>query len=104
MRALKLTPQQADAAYTVLVLHAGANDDAADREAFVCHVAHPLRPCEEYRFCGALGWGGKFRNNGNNQGVPYVDFYREHETEQRVEIARNANLALRELFARVEST
>jgi hypothetical protein len=103
MRALKLTPQQADAAYTVLVLHAGANDDAADREAFVFHVAHPLRPCEEYRFCGALGWGGKFRNDGNNQGVPYVDFYAEHHTERRRIMAQETNFALRELFARVES-
>ncbi len=98
MRRITITPEQADRAFTLLVAHAGARDDASDREAFVMHVSDPELPCEEYRFCGALGFGGKFRNNGNNGGVPYVDYYAESHTERRRIMAQETNFALREIF------
>jgi len=97
MRPFPITPEQADAAYTLLVFHAGAPDDLGERHAFVIHVSHPDLPCEEYRCCRSLGWGGKFRNNGNF-GVPYVDCYPEDLNEERLRIIATTNKALRDLF------
>ena len=52
--------------------------------------------CHEYRFIGALGFGGKFRNNGNNDNVPYVDCYFESLTPARQAMMDRANARLRE--------
>lgn len=49
-----MTPEQANAVYEVLVRHAGAREDG--RDEFVFHLA---RGCEEFRFMGSLGFGGK---------------------------------------------
>ena len=49
----------------------------------------------EWRFCGKLGFGGKFRVNNNRNGCPYIDCYQEDETPERralIEIT-NAELA-----------
>jgi hypothetical protein len=54
--------------------------------------------CQEYRFGGALGFGGKFRNNGNNNNVPYVDCYQGHATKERLAMIERANERLRKLF------
>lgn len=54
--------------------------------------------CNEYRFCGALGFGGKFCNNGNRDNTPYVDCYREDETPARLQMIEAANKRLAELF------
>lgn len=91
----KITPEQADAAYSVLVRHAGARDDERERYAFVHHV---VDGCREYRFQGHLGFGGKFRNNGNNGDVPYVDCYREHLTTHTNAVILATNAMLAELF------
>lgn len=53
-----MTVEQANAVYDVLVTHAGASEDG--RDDFVFHQT--LRSPDEYRFMGALGFGGKFRN------------------------------------------
>ena len=55
-------------------------------------------PCNEYRFMGALGFGGKFRNNGNRDNTPHVDCYREDETPARRAMVERANERLAELF------
>ena len=54
--------------------------------------------CHEYRFIGNIGSGTKFRNNGNNDNVPYVDCYPENETPDRVARMAAANKRLAELF------
>ena len=99
-RQRRITPEQAGAAYDILIEHAGAhNDDRGNaRESFILAVSHPKIACDEYRFCGSLGFGGKFRNNGNRDGVPHVDCYREHETAERVATIEKVNALLRDLF------
>ncbi len=77
--------------------------DQRDADAFVRSIIAP-RPdgrhvCNEYRFCGALGFGGKFRNNGNQNNTPHVDCYREDETPARLEMIEAANAELAALFA-----
>lgn len=61
---------------------------------------HPAdkRICQEYRFMGALGFGGKFRNNGNNNNTPYVDCYPEHRTPKIDAMIARANERLAALF------
>jgi hypothetical protein len=93
-----ITPKQAHAAYDILVRLAGASDHRDARDEFVYHVAHVYRPATEFRFGGSLGWGGKFRNNGNCNDTPHVTCYREHETPERVAAIVNVNTALAALF------
>lgn len=55
--------------------------------------------CTEYRFMGSLGFGGKFRNNGNHDNTPYVDCYQEDKNPTRLAMIARANKRLTELFA-----
>lgn len=55
--------------------------------------------CREYRFMGALGFGGKFRNNGNQNNTPHVDCYPEHETPERLAMIERANARIARLFS-----
>jgi hypothetical protein len=93
-----ITHEQADAAYDILVRLAGARDGRHDRGAFIYHVAQAPHPTREYRFGGLLGWGGKFRNNGNYGNVPHVDCYPEHLNPEREAIISRTNEELRNLF------
>lgn len=54
------SPELYHRVWDILVKHAGANEK--DRGPFVrmCLEKDPLRRLTEYRFCGRLGFGGKF--------------------------------------------
>lgn len=67
------------------------------RFAVVPEVGEPAG-CGEYRFQGKLGFGGKFRNNGNFNNTPYVDCYGEDETAERREMINRANARIAALF------
>jgi len=54
--------------------------------------------CGEYRLNSLLGFGGKFRNNGNRDNTPYVDCYFEDETSERTAMIARANERLDKLF------
>jgi len=71
----QFTEQQANEIFDMLVKECGSNESL--RENFVYSI---LDGCREYRFGGDLGFGGKFRNNGN--GV-YVDCYQENANSER---------------------
>ena len=90
-----LSAEQTRAAFDILVRHCGVRGDAERWNSFEYHSARTT----EYRFMGALGFGGKFRNNGNRGGVPYVDCYPEDETPERRAMIERANQELAELFA-----
>lgn len=87
---------QAEAAWAILVEEAGARDGEMQREVFVRYVLKDTG--DEYRFQGILGFGGKFRNNGNNGNVPYVDCYPEDRTPRRDAAVAATNARLRALF------
>ncbi len=93
---MKLTEEQANAAYDILIAEAGARED--DRYGFVFHTAKVDPPTTEYRFMGHLGFGGKFWPAGYGR-LPYVTCYRESETPERLAIIEKTNAALTELFA-----
>lgn len=98
--------EQAAKALCILVEECGYRLHSHDGESFLRSVVTPAdddgtmwdRVCNEYRFCGALGFGGKFRNNGNNNNTPYVDCYQEDETPERRAMIERANRRLAELF------
>lgn len=105
-----ISEQEARQVLKILVEECGFRVlDPRDGEALVRSIIVPQPndqrdlDCREYRFCGALGFGGKFRNNGNRENTPYVDCYQEHETPARLAMIEAANKRLAELFSAVSA-
>lgn len=97
----QITKEQATSARQILVEECGYRTE--DRYcSFIEAVSSKIEKwsggCREFRFCGELGFGGKFRNNGNHNDTPYVDCYAEHETPQRLAMIEAANKRLDALF------
>jgi len=93
---MKLPRDLADRIFTILVDTCGANPRG--RDLFVdAHVRGV--DCEEYRFQGAIGFGGKFRtdHHGHPQHL-YVTCYPEEETPKTLKMIELANAALLELW------
>lgn len=87
-----MTPDQVAAVHQVLVDECGAAPD--DLEAF----AQQWPECGEYRFCGALGFGGKVWA-GYHGDPPYVTQYPEDATDASRTIIERANRLLAETVA-----
>jgi hypothetical protein len=90
MRVTVLTDEQAGAVWQVLVDECGAN---ADDESMVYQFKHYVTTHtgtfgHEFRFMGALGFGGKFYING---GGTYVSCYPEDQTPERLAMIDLAN-------------
>jgi hypothetical protein len=98
-----ITEDQARAILQILKDECGYTADPYNGEGFIRSIQapnpHERHICQEYRFCGRLGFGGKFRNNGNQNNTPYVDCYPEHVTKERLAMIDRANKRLSELFA-----
>jgi len=77
-----------DLIYDVLVKYAGAEERG--REDFI--HAHRYDICTEYRFIGALGFGGKYYSEKSR-----VSCYSEHETPERREMIQKTNEALKNI-------
>ncbi len=88
-----LTTDQANAAYDVLIAHAGANE--IGREDFVFSQAD--RFCPEYRFIGGLGFGGKFRRrrDGISADAYPEDVRAQPERQQAIDVTNAALAGLR---------
>lgn len=88
-----LTIEQANAVYDILIKYAGASE--LSREGFVYLQSNGH--LSEYRFIGALGYGGKFYRDAWADGVRdawRVDCYREDRTPARQQAIDDANAAL----------
>ena len=100
MRCREITVEHARAALVILKEECGYTSGGED---FVRVVSTEGKSgqgiCAEYRFMGALGFGGKFRNNGNLNNTPYVDCYPENETPERLSMIDRANERLAALFS-----
>lgn len=88
-----MTEEQANAVFDVLVEHAGASEYG--RDEFV--QLHVEGRCDEFRFIGSLGFGGKFWRRDWR-----VSCYREDVTPERVEAIRVTNEALERLRGLLE--
>ena len=73
--------------YDILVKIGGASESM--RGSFIQNHLDTEYPCTEWRFCGHLGYGGKYRSKTNT-----VDCYSEDETPKRLAIIREINTAL----------
>lgn len=91
--------------YAILVNYVGASERESDRDSFVFSHLRDKYPCNEYRFCGNLNFGGKFRNdpcvpvdNGKQvRGQWFVTCYLEDETIGRRKLIEATNNALMKL-------
>ncbi len=85
--------------YDILVASAGARED--DRISFVSLHESDTQKDTEYRFCGHLGFGGKFRQRWKD--APYVSCYPEDMTAERKVIIEKTNQLLKEVHALLHS-
>ena len=76
--------------YDVLTGLLGAPE--RERASFICWWGG-LRD-KEYRFCGRLGFGGKFWRTSD---AWYVSCYRENESPERIALIEEANDSLKRL-------
>jgi hypothetical protein len=83
----KITKEKANKVYNLLVDIGGAYE--SDRDNFIYHHVESKYGCDEWRFSGKLGFGGKYRSDYNR-----VDCYREDETPQRIKLMEELNDAL----------
>lgn len=97
-----MTTEQALDALIIINDECRAGIADRDRHGFV-HYVTTERNSIEWRFCGALGFGGKFRLNNNRKGIPYVDCYREDETPARLQMIERTNARLASMFVQTES-
>jgi hypothetical protein len=82
-----------EACWDVLVQHAGADPDPQAKKDFLRHVRENP-DFTEYRFCGHLGFGGKFWDYLNQL---YVSCYPEDATPERVTLIAKVNELLSDL-------
>ena len=86
-----MNEERLNSIYDLLVSIGGANEHY--RYSFIWkHVINTEFPCKEWRFCGHLGFGGKYRSEKNK-----VDCYSEDETPERLAIIEQLNEALKQL-------
>jgi hypothetical protein len=93
-----IDPWMANNIWHVLVTEGGARDGRDDHYAFVAYLEKPLSFGHEWRFQGALGFGGKFYNDGFQW---RVGCYREDDTQPRLGMIQRTNerlAALREVY------
>ena len=78
--------------YDILVEECQAWNGEHDRAAFVGEQVREAP--REWRFCGSLGFGGKFWRNADRM---YVNCYQEDETPSRLLTIKRANKRLDKL-------
>lgn len=94
MKRKNMSLDTAEAVYAILVDTCGA--PLGDPDGFVMHFTEGV-PTNEWRFQGALGFGGKFRYPRMT-----VDCYPEDETPARLAAIQTANERLQALLQRVQ--
>lgn len=87
---LNIDEETAQKIYAILIKYAGA--DSKDEEDFVYRVTNG---CIEYRFCGALGVGGKFHASGGAASMWWVNGYKEDQTTKSLKMAERTNYRLK---------
>ncbi len=81
-----MTEERANKIYDLLVTIGGASE--SDRDDFVYY--HTETKTGQWRFCGYLGFGGKYLSNDNR-----VSYYKEDGTPEIIEIANKLNEELK---------
>ena len=84
-----MTFDKANKVYDILVNIGGADEKM--RDSFLYYHTEES-DCTEWRFCGKLGFGGKYRSEYNS-----VDCYQEDETKERLKIIEEINNKLKDV-------
>lgn len=79
-----MNAERANRIYDLLVSIGGASE--SERFDFIYHHTESEYGCSEWRFCGHLGFGGKYWCKYNS-----VSCYREDETSERTKIMNFLN-------------
>jgi hypothetical protein len=82
-----MNKNRANKIYDILVNLGGASERMKD--SFIYHHCESNDGCDEWRFGGKLGFGGKYRSRTNT-----VDCYLEDETISKKHLIKNINLEL----------
>lgn len=82
-----INKELANRVYDLLVSLGGA--DESERQSFIYHHCDSKDGCDEWRFRGKLGFGGKYRSTTNT-----VTCYQEDETPQIMDTIVQINTAL----------
>ena len=90
MSAPLIDSDNSDKIYDILIEECGATEDLRENFRIVLQANH----CGEFRFCGALGFGGKFYNNFFEWRVGY---YSEDRGRDRDKMVKEANKKLEAL-------
>lgn len=81
-----------DRIYDILIEHVGASPSKDQRETFIDYFLE--RRAVEWRFCGNLGFGGKFYRLYQHY---YVSYYPEDQTPERDSAIAKVNELLKEI-------
>lgn len=92
MKGKLMSKERANKIYDLLVSIGGADDRKIERSSFIYAHCEDEYGCLEWRFCGKLGFGGKYRSSWNG-----VTFYSEDSTPEKIEIKRQLDNALKEI-------
>lgn len=87
----RMNAEKANKIYDLLVNIGGALE--SERDDFIFEHVGSEYGCQEWRFSGKLGFGGKYRSERNE-----VDCYREDETPKRLKIIEELNNELSKLI------
>lgn len=91
--------------WAILVERAGASAHPDDRDSFINAFLDLKYPPTEWRFCGKLGFGGKFWRNERMSAPPfYVNCYSEDRTPERDQIIEDVNVLLKDLYEQTRAT
>ena len=97
----QIPTELAEKIYNILVEHAGVIDMESNKQPFLYHQNgkvsryNPDGGCREYRFQGALGFGGKFYNCN---GKFYVSAYSEDTGDKEQKIIDTVNELLKPIY------
>lgn len=86
----KLTPLFANKVYDILVKEAGAYEP--NRDCFVYSHCDDEFPCNEFRFGGTFGFGGKYWSERNA-----ITYYTEDHTKKLDKLEAKVNKLLGEI-------
>jgi len=86
----KLSHCKANAVYDILVAHAGAHEN--NRLSFVYSHCEDEYPCNEFRFGGFFGFGGKYWSERNT-----INYYNEDRTKKLDKLEAKVNKLLGEI-------
>lgn len=85
-----MNTEKANKVYDILVELGGARED--ERDSFIYSHCRNKYCCEEWRFSGHFGFGGKYRSERNS-----IDFYNEDTTNERIKLQEKINNELNKI-------